>query len=82
MEYDISRDNTNNFAENTGIRIQGGLASAAVDIVQVSLENAIRLGANIGAAISGEKDEVVIGVRTIGGATEDYYSTMSWRELS
>lgn len=78
IEYDISRDNTNNFAENTGIRIQGGLGSNAIDVIQANLDNALRLGANI----AGTRDQIVVGVRSVSGATNDFLGTLTWRELS
>jgi hypothetical protein len=77
VEYDISRDNTNTLTSGTilfcGVREQTNQSSS----LPVPVENLL----NIGSAIDGTRDELVLAFRKYTGAATTVYATMGWREL-
>ena len=76
VEYDISRNSQN--ALTGGILLASGYGVTPSDLSTVSVLESMR---SLGADIDGNTDQVVLVAQVIGGTTESFVGSLSWKEF-
>ncbi len=75
IEYDVSRNSAN--ALTGGLVITSGYASMTSDFAERQLATSFVLGSNI----DGSSDQLVLAAQVIGGTTEQFLGSLSFREF-
>ena len=76
VEYDVSRTITNSLSG--GIVLRSGYASNASQLEEALVDSAFAFGAEV----DGTRDQLVLAVQTVGGGTNAFVGSITWRELS
>lgn len=77
LQYDISRDNTNTLSGGTILDSEFVSQSNSLGGFSNSIESAQQLG----SAIDGTVDEIVLAVRNLSGSNKNFYGSITTRQL-
>lgn len=76
VEYDVSRNTTNSLSG--GIVLRSGYSSTNAQLD----ESIVDSGYAFGSEVDGTRDQVVLAVQTVGGGTNSFVGSITWRELA